>query len=148
MSSTQVVIDESALASVQRSMAFQLQTNIYLMTSPQLHILVVEDNESARELIGEMLAVLGHVTSCAASAEEALEALEDKCFDVLLADINLPGMSGIMLAENVVKKLPAIHVVFASGFGYLVADKTDFQFTLLPKPYGLSQLKHALEFSR
>lgn len=118
------------------------------MTSSKLQVLVVEDNESARELVGEMLAVLGHDACCSASAEEAIEALKKKTFDVLLADINLPGMSGIVLAEKVIRKLPAIRVVFASGFGYLVADKTDFPFTLLPKPYGLDQLKHAVETHR
>lgn len=92
-----------------------------------------------------MLLVLGHEPVGASSAEEALETLKGKVFDVLLADINLPGMSGIVLAEKMVAEVPHIHVIFASGFGYLVADKTNFQFTLLPKPYGLDQLRLALE---
>jgi CheY-like chemotaxis protein len=115
------------------------------MTPTQLHVLVVEDNEGARELVCEMLLVLGHEPTGAASAEEALVTMKDKAFDVLLADINLPGMSGIALAEKIVNEVPNIHVIFASGFGYLVADKTNFQFTLLPKPYGLDQLRLALE---
>lgn len=115
------------------------------MTPTQLHVLVVEDNESARELVCEMLLVLGHEPSGASSAEEALEIMKNKAFDVLLADINLPGMSGIALAEKIVSEVPNIHVIFASGFGYLVADKTNFKFTLLPKPYGMDQLRLALE---
>lgn len=91
-----------------------------------------------------MLIALGHQTHSAASAEEALEILKNGKFDVLIADINLPGMSGIDLAETAVKGRSDIKVIFASGYGYLVADKTDFDFVLLPKPYGFPQLKHAL----
>ena len=94
-----------------------------------------------------MLLVLGHEPVGAASAEEALDTFKGNTatFDVLLADINLPGMSGIALAEKMVDEVPHIRVIFASGFGYLVADKTNFQFTLLPKPYGLDQLRMVLE---
>jgi CheY-like chemotaxis protein len=109
-----------------------------------LQILVVEDNPHSREIICEMLAVLGHSASSVTSAEDAVEILQDRKFDVLLADINLPGMSGIDLAEKAVKDMPGLKVIFASGYGYLVTDKTDFNFMLLPKPYGMPQLRHAL----
>jgi DNA-binding NtrC family response regulator len=89
--------------------------------------------------------MLGHSAHCVATAEEALEPLAAKQFNVLIADINLPGMSGTALAEQAVKIIPDMKVIFASGYGYLVADKTDFEFTLLPKPFDLTQLKHAIE---
>lgn len=92
-----------------------------------------------------MLAVLGHGTECVNTAEEAIDLLKTRHYHVLLADINLPGMSGIALAEIAVRIVQGIKIIFASGYGYLVADKTDFDFTLLPKPYGLSQLRHAIE---
>jgi CheY-like chemotaxis protein len=114
------------------------------MSISPLQILVVEDNSNSREIICEMLAALGHSARSATSAEDAVEILQTRKFDVLLADINLPGISGIDLAEKVVKDMPGIKVIFASGYGYLVNDKTDFDFVLLPKPYGLAQLKHAL----
>lgn len=92
-----------------------------------------------------MLGLLGHNAQCVRSAEEAIEPLGNKRFDVLLADINLPGMSGLELAKLAVRKIPGIRIVFASGYGYLVADKMEFDFILLPKPYGLEQLRHALD---
>lgn len=92
-----------------------------------------------------MLSILGHRMHCVSSAEEAVDFLKNGEVDVLLADINLPGMSGVELADIAVKSVEELRIVFASGYGYLVADKTDFEFTLLPKPYGLAQLKHALE---
>lgn len=93
-----------------------------------------------------MLAVLGYATASAGSAEEALGLIEQAGhgFSVLLADISLPGMSGIALADIAVQKIPGISVVFASGNGFLVADKTDFEFRLLPKPFDLYQLQLVL----
>ncbi|WP_161603789.1 response regulator [Noviherbaspirillum massiliense] len=115
------------------------------MQNPSLKILVVEDNARFRDLLCEMLSILGHAAIAAGSAEDCLELMRSQHIDVLLADINLPGMSGIELAGIAVKAIPGIRIIFASGYGYLVADKTDFDFILLPKPYGLSQLKEALE---
>jgi two-component SAPR family response regulator len=92
-----------------------------------------------------MLELLGHAAHCVRTAEEAIEPLNSGKFEILLADINLPGMSGIDLAELAVKTVPGIKIIFCSGYGYLVTDKTDFDFVLLPKPYGLEQLKHALQ---
>lgn len=96
-------------------------------------------------MLCEMLCLLQHDAYPAASAEDAVELLESRKFDLLLADINLPGMSGIDLAKIAVRHTPGIKIIFASGFGYLVADKTEFEFMLLPKPYGLAQLQHSLE---
>lgn len=118
------------------------------MTPPQFQILVVEDDNNSRALICQMLELLGHAAHGVSTAEEAVEFLNSgKHIHVLLADINLPGMSGIALAEIAVKSMPSIKIIFASGFGYLVTDKTDFDFMLLPKPYGFEQLKHALEYA-
>lgn len=109
-------------------------------------ILVVEDDPATRSLISEMLVVLGHRVTVAASAEEAIALIgEDRDrFSILLADINLPGMSGIRLAEILVRRMPELRVVFVSGNGFLVADKTDFDFRLLPKPFDLYQLQLVL----
>jgi CheY-like chemotaxis protein len=112
-------------------------------TSP-LQILAVEDHQHSRDLLCEMLSILGHEVHCVESAEEAVGPLQTQKIDVLIADINLPGMSGTDLAALAVKQDPNIRIIFASGYGYLVADKVDFHFTLLPKPFDLSQLEHAL----
>jgi DNA-binding NtrC family response regulator len=117
------------------------------MPISSLHILVVEDDQGSRDLLHEMISYLGHEVVCVATAEEALEPLANSRFDTLIADINLPGMSGIALAEKAMETAPGMKIVFASGYSYLVTDKTDFAFTLLPKPFNLSQLRHAIEAS-
>jgi len=92
-----------------------------------------------------MLRVLGHEAYCVPTAEAAIGSFGERRFDVLLADINLPGMSGIALAERLTARAPGLKIIFASGYGYLIADRTSFDFILLPKPYTLDQLRHALD---
>lgn len=117
------------------------------MGAAPLRILVVEDNDSLLEILCEMLASLGYQTVAAASGEEALEHLRAGPFSVLLADINLPGMSGIDLATVAIEMTPAIKIVFSSGFGYLVSERLDFDFVLLNKPYYIHELAHAIRSS-
>jgi CheY-like chemotaxis protein len=115
------------------------------MAETPLQILVVEDNPDSRELLGEMLRVLGHEAHCVSNAEMAIRCIDGLHVDVLLADINLPGMSGIELAGRLTARTPDLRVIFASGFGYLIAERMEFDFILLPKPYSLYQLEHALD---
>jgi CheY-like chemotaxis protein len=110
--------------------------------SPQ--ILVVEDNRNLLDILCEMLAALGHRAHGVASAEEALAQLSRQHFRVLLADIQLPGMSGIELARAALRIAPSMRIIFSSGYGYLVADKLDFDFVLLHKPYFMHQLADAV----
>ncbi len=111
-----------------------------------LQILVVEDSLESRELLLEMIAILGHTAHGAGTAEEALEILARQPIDVLLTDINLPGMSGLDLAKIALQTLPQLQVIFASGYGFLVIDndRIDFNFILLSKPYSLTQVEDAL----
>ncbi len=59
------------------------------------HVLVVEDNRVNQEVIGQMLRRLGCEVRVAAGATEGLQALCEKSFDLVLMDIQMPGMDGI-----------------------------------------------------
>ncbi|WP_194724673.1 response regulator [Noviherbaspirillum malthae] len=109
------------------------------------NVLVVEDDEAARQLTCEMLSVLGLEARGVATAEEAVELLRRDKFVFLVADIALPAMTGIELATLAVDIQPNIRIIFASGNGYLISNRLDYEFILLPKPYNLVQLKLALE---
>jgi PAS domain S-box-containing protein len=107
-------------------------------------ILVVEDNQDLCELLCEMLTMLGHSAQGASTAEQAMDCLAGASFEVLLTDINLPGMSGIALARKAVQRTPGLKVIFASGYGTVTGAELDFQSVMLPKPYDLVQLRIAL----
>lgn len=122
----------------------QRARRLFSMKTAPLLFLVVEDNETFLHILCEMLHALGHRTERAVSAEDALDLMKQQRFDALLADITLPGMSGIDLAKQVVKAVPGIRIIFSSGYGYLLSDALDFEFDLLHKPYFLNQLRQVI----
>ncbi len=106
-------------------------------------ILVVEDDEDSREMLCELLSLLGYEVGSAASGENALAALKQTGFDVLLTDISLPGMSGVDLARQARALHPALNVIFASGYSGIIG--VEFAFYSLLMPYDLAQLQKVLE---
>ncbi|MCD2519696.1 response regulator [Massilia sp. G4R7] len=104
-------------------------------------ILVVEDDPDTRELACELLAALGHAASGSASAEQALALLKEHEIDILFTDLNLPGLSGIELANRAMASQPALKVILASGDGHSSRIPLASGMAVLPKPYDLPQLE-------
>ena len=77
---------------------------------PALHglrLLVVDNEDSSRKMLAELLERLGAEVIAAASAAEAFSALEDRVPDVLISDIGMPGESGYDLLRKVRALPPA-----------------------------------------
>jgi PAS domain S-box-containing protein len=104
-------------------------------------ILVVEDDPDTRELACELLAALGHAASGSASAEQALALLKEHEIDILFTDLNLPGLSGIELANRAMASQPTLKVILASGDGHNTRVPLASGMAVLPKPYDLPQLE-------
>ena len=58
-------------------------------------ILVADDNRTNRNVLAAILETAGHVVTMATDGDEALEALEQGGFDILLLDVNMPRLNGI-----------------------------------------------------
>lgn len=110
----------------------------------KLRILVVEDNHDTREMVCELLRLLGHAPHGVGNAEQALTEADRHAFDILFTDISLPGMSGIELAKNIVRDHPTLGIILASGYQVDKEDVEDFDCETLVKPYDLEQLQSAL----
>ena len=85
-------------------------------TQNRVKVSVVDDDESVRYAIVRLLQSAGIVAHGFASAEAFLEAdisAEDSC---LVADIRLPGMSGVDLKEEMDKRGKAMPVIFITGY--------------------------------
>jgi CheY-like chemotaxis protein len=80
-------------------------------------ILVVEDEEAVRAVIGEQLQSLGYRVEQAGNAEQALERLSAGRFDLLLTDVVMPGrLNGRGLSDEVARLWPDTRIVFMSGY--------------------------------
>jgi PAS domain S-box-containing protein len=105
-----------------------------------LRIVLVEDEEEIRDATEALLLHLGHDVRSAGTAEEAL-ALISNDSDLLITDVQLPGMSGDMLAAEARVLAPGIRIVFATGKGE-VNNWPDA--VVLRKPYDLMALAAVL----
>ncbi len=80
-------------------------------------VLVVDDEENIRLVLQTLLAKKGYAVTSAQTAEEALELIEQNAPDFLLADVRMPGMSGIDLCREVRSRLPQVTVIMMSAYG-------------------------------
>ncbi len=71
------------------------------MTTVETGILVVDDEKGMRDLLSFMLRTEGYHIGEAASGEEALTRMEAEAFDVVIADIMMPGMTGLELLRHI-----------------------------------------------
>jgi CheY-like chemotaxis protein len=75
-------------------------------------VLVVDDDQVLLDAMGEILAAYGHRVCTAISAMEALRAIEESPPDLIVADVIMPGMSGIDLMEAVRARPDWSHIPF------------------------------------
>lgn len=109
-------------------------------------ILIAEDDEAMRSFISMALKKAGHqVIACedGAVAYAELEADDDKKIELLLADIVMPGMDGIELAQKTSVLRPDIKIMFITGFAAVAMGKQNpnaEHARVLQKPFHLKDL--------
>jgi len=83
-------------------------------------ILLVDDELTVIEPICELLERLGYKVICAGSAEQAIDLFKQECdeVDVVILDMQMPGMSGKEGFFHIRKIRPSIPVIFVSGYNY------------------------------
>lgn len=79
-------------------------------------LLIAEDEAPVRELLVRGLRAAGHEVTAVADGIEALHALEDDAFDLLLSDIMMPELDGVSLALKVAKEWPGLPIILMTGF--------------------------------
>ena len=80
-------------------------------------ILLADDDAAARDLVQRALASDGHNVVATHDGAEALEQLQASGpFDLLISDVQMPGVDGIELIEKAVAMAPKMRVILMSGF--------------------------------
>jgi response regulator RpfG family c-di-GMP phosphodiesterase len=109
-------------------------------------VLVVDDDREVRNLLCELLGE-GYDCTPAASAEQALVRLEQAEFDLVLSDIQMPGMSGLEMIPYVLAKSPNTVVVMVSGMQTIESAVGAMQvgaFDYVIKPFDLAKVEAAV----
>jgi DNA-binding NtrC family response regulator len=79
-------------------------------------VLVVDDEPAARSALTELLREEGYTVRSAGDAYKALGQLEDFTPDVMITDVQMPGMSGIELMKRVRERAPGVGVIVMTAF--------------------------------
>jgi two-component system, cell cycle response regulator CpdR len=106
-------------------------------------ILLAEDDEHMRTFLTRALQRAGHEVSAVGDGESALVLANDARFDLLLADVVMPGIDGIELARRASALLPELRIMFITGFAAVALNQPGFakrQPKVLAKPFHLRQL--------
>ena len=109
----------------------------------QAKILVVDDDPAILGLIEELLSAYEYQTILASSGEEALEIVsKQNSIDLLLTDIDMPGINGIILAKYILDLYPKIKVLFMSGYVLpeTLFNKLGKKAAFLQKPFHVAKL--------
>jgi PAS domain S-box-containing protein len=118
-----------------------------VVRTAKTRVLLVEDNDGAREGLHAVLDVLGYSVAEAASAEEAFECAKSRSFDLLLTDLMLPGLSGSEAAAQLQREQPSLRVVLMSGHTDEDGTKASIRngsTHFLQKPFGIETLAQEL----
>jgi DNA-binding NarL/FixJ family response regulator len=84
----------------------------------QIPVLIVDDQRAFRDAARDVVSLLAgwHVVAEVGSGEEAVEAARAAAPDVVLMDINLPGIDGIQATRRIVAADPGVRVVLLSTY--------------------------------
>src|ERR1700722_3961386 len=80
-------------------------------------VLIIDDDETMRHILEAELSQRGFRASSRASGDEGLALLATEDFDVVLTDVNMPGMTGVDLCHRIVSNREDLPVVVMTAFG-------------------------------
>ncbi len=111
-------------------------------------VAVVDDDPSMLRAAENLLDACGFASRCFSSAEEFLDAIAANHFDCLLLDIDLGGLSGIELRQQLKASRPALPVIFMTALDGETVRQQALRtgcIACLRKPFPAHQLMDALE---
>lgn len=108
------------------------------------NILIVDDEQSYRQLLSLVFESDGHSLRTARNGREALELLKTEPADVVISDVRMPDMDGIDLLRAVRETLPDIGVVLMTAFASVDTARDAFKLgadDFIQKPFDVEELK-------
>lgn len=111
-------------------------------------ILVVEDQAAIREVLSEAIIEAGYSVVQAKDGDEGLEAVisAPRPFDLIITDVNMPGISGIELCRRAKSHAPQTKVLCMSGhMSEMLGDSEPIKYPFIAKPFTIAELLKSVE---
>ncbi|HET9952674.1 MAG TPA: sigma-54 dependent transcriptional regulator [Candidatus Eisenbacteria bacterium] len=111
-------------------------------------VLLVDDEESFRQIVGRELRRAGYHVDEAGTVEDARHSLAGQSYHVVLLDVRLPDGSGLDLLQDIKQSLPATQVVILTAFGTVreaIRAMKHGAFDFLSKPCKLGEIEAVIE---
>ncbi len=86
-------------------------------------ILVVDDQESMRQMLSDLLELMGHEPRAVEGGESALRDLRAQGADLVITDLNMPVMNGMELMKQIKAEFPGTPVIIITGYGSFHTEK-------------------------
>lgn len=119
----------------------RIKTQLPLHTG---RVLVVDDHAQARASISDVLCQAGHEVECAGSAVEAVRRLEQESFDLVITDLQMPGMSGLEFVHVAEQRKFNVQIVMITAHATVDSAVDAIRhgaFDYLEKPFDVDRLE-------
>jgi signal transduction histidine kinase/ActR/RegA family two-component response regulator len=111
----------------------------------QARILVIDDEDSVRDILSRMLKTKGHQVVVASNGEEGIERFRSEPFDLVFTDLGMPKLSGWEVGKTIKGINPKIPIAMITGWG-VELDREKMSESgidlIVSKPFNLDQVIH------
>src|SRR5829696_3887944 len=108
------------------------------------NILIVDDEQSYRQLLSLVFEGDGHSIRTASNGREALALLQEDAADVIISDVKMPDMDGIEMLRSVRETHPDLGVILMTAFASVETAREAFKLgadDFIQKPFDVEELK-------
>lgn len=113
-----------------------------------LHIMVVDDEQSMCDFLEIILMRDGYQVSCFTDAFAALTSLETTSYDLVISDLKMPTMSGLELLRTVKKRTPTTEIIMITAFAStttVIEAMKNGAFDYITKPFKVDEILLTIE---
>jgi len=116
--------------------------------SESMKVLLIDDEDDFRELLGKRLVKRGLTVGAAASGQAGLDQAQGGDFDVVVLDVKMPGMDGLEVLRRLRKMVPDTEVILLTGHANMevAVEGMDLgAFDYLMKPVAINELLYKIQ---
>ena len=111
-----------------------------------MKLLVVDDNRDLVEVLSTILKLSGHGVYEAYDGTEAVERLQENCYDIVITDAQMPVMGGVEVCNFLKAQFPGIYIIGISGSSRALEELKEAGADIcLSKPVDVNELEEAVE---